>query len=331
MLYRRLEPMYWYCYRVKSAWHQLICTEHSQLFVQNEFSLECGNGCAYEVRNGIPRVIESNYTAAFGFQWNRFQKTQLDSYTHTSISRKRLEQSLSSGLFEKLDLMDCLEVGCGAGRFTEILLELCRHVVSVDLSDAVDANKLNFPISASHQIIQGDVMKLPLRHQNFELVVCLGVIQHTPNPEATIQALANQVKVGGWLVIDHYAKSLAWNFRSARYIRPFLKRLKPEVSFRIIEKIYFISKPLYQVSTNRIYRKLLNMLLPVVYFDQEIPELGKEFRDDWSILDSFDGLTDWYKHRRTKGQIKIAIERAGLKVEMCEYGGNGVIAIAYRV
>jgi SAM-dependent methyltransferase len=237
---------------------------------------------------------------------------------------------MGSELFENLDQKDCLEVGCGAGRFTEILVELCKHVVSVDLSDAVDANKLNCQISASHQIIQGDVMKLPFKLQNFELVLCLGVIQHTPNPEATIQALANQVKVGGWLVIDHYTKSLAWNFRSARYIRPLLKRLKPSVSFRIIENIYFISKPLYQFSTNRIYRKLLNVLLPVVYFDQEIPELRKEFRDDWSILDSYDGLTDWYKHRRTKDQIKVAIERAGLKVKMCEYGGNGVIAIAYR-
>jgi hypothetical protein len=36
------------------------------------------------------------------------------------------------------------------------------------------------------------------------------------------------------------------------------------------------------------YQNILNILLSVVYFDREIPELGKVFRDEWSILDSFD-------------------------------------------
>ena len=87
---------------------------------------------------------------------------------------------------EKLNQKNCLEVGCGAGRFTEILLEICQHVVSVDLSNAVDANKLNFPVSESHQIIQDDVMKLPFKHRTFELMLCLSVIQHTPNPQLVL-------------------------------------------------------------------------------------------------------------------------------------------------
>jgi SAM-dependent methyltransferase len=174
-------------------------------------------------------------------------------------------------------------------------------------------------------------MKLPFADHSFELVLCLGVIQHTPNPEATIIALANQVKPGGWLVIDHYTKSLAWNLRSAKYVRPILKRLPPRVALRIVERIYYISKPLFKVSGNRVYRKILNIVLPVVFFDKEIPELKKEFRDEWSILDSFDGLTDWHKHRRSRSQIREAIERTGMTVEMCEYGGNGVIARAHRI
>ena len=309
---------------------QLICFEHSQVFAKEESLLKCQKGCEYEVRDGIPRIIDSNYAQAFGFQWNRFQKTQLDSYTKTNITRKRLEQSLGVELLEKLGDLNCLEIGCGAGRFTEILLKLCAEVVSVDLSDAVDAHKLNFPISDSHMIIQGDVLNLPFKTEGFGLVLCLGVIQHTPNSESTIIALANQVQPGGWLVIDHYTKSFAWNLRSARYIRQILKRLPPKKAFAIVEKIYYFSKPFYLLSANRIYRKILNVLLPVVFFDKEIPELKQEFRDEWSILDSFDGLTDWYKHRRTKIQIREALEKSGLIVEMCEYGGNGVIARAFK-
>ncbi len=176
--------------------HELLCPDHSQIFVEKDLELKCGKGCVYTIRNGIPRIVKPNYADAFGFQWNLFQKTQLDSFTHTSITRKRLEQSLGQALLGKLDEINCLEVGCGAGRFTEILLENCQHVVSVDLSDAVDVNKSNFPVSEYHQIVQADVMKLPFESQVFDLVLCLGVIQHTPNPERTIGALANQVKVG---------------------------------------------------------------------------------------------------------------------------------------
>ena len=315
---------------MKNSLPQLICFEHSQALAQEGSLLECQNGCQYEVRNGIPRFINSNYAQAFGFQWNRFQKTQLDSYTKTNITRERLEESLGVELLEKVGDLNCLEIGCGAGRFTEILLKLCAQVVSVDLSDAVDANKINFPISGSHTIIQGDVLKLPFKTENFGLVVCLGVIQHTPDPESTIIALSKQVQPGGWLVIDHYTKSFAWNLRSARYIRQILKRLPPKKAFAIVEKIYYFSKPFYLLSANRIYRKILNILLPVVFFDKEIPELKQEFRDEWSILDSFDGLTDWYKHRRTKIQIREALEKSGLIVEMCEYGGSVVIARAHK-
>ena len=114
---------------MKNDLPQLICFEHSQAFTQEGSFLVCRNGCQYEVRNGIPRIIESNYAQAFGFQWNRFQKTQLDSYTETNITRKRLEQSLGVGLLGKLGDINCLEIGCGAGRFTEILLEDRKSVV----------------------------------------------------------------------------------------------------------------------------------------------------------------------------------------------------------
>jgi len=315
---------------MKNSFPQLLCIRHSQLFFSEGNKLICSSGCSHPVRDGIPRIIDSNYAVAFGFQWNRFQKTQLDSYTKTNISRKRLSEALGGELLSQIGTFTYLEIGCGAGRFTEVLLEYGSNVASVDMSDAVDANARNFPITDSHSILQADVLKLPFQVNNFDLVLCLGVIQHTPNPENTIFALAQQVKPGGWLVIDHYTKSFAWNLRSARYIRPVLKRLPPALALRFVERTYFISKPFFLFSRNRVYRKLLNILLPVVFFDKEIPELGSEFKDEWSILDSFDSLTDWYKHRRSSAQIRKALENSGLTVEMCQYGGNGVIARAHR-
>ena len=56
-----------------------------------EGNLNCGL-CRSEfpVINSIPRFVSNqNYCNNFGFQWNLFRKTQLDSYTNTKISENR--------------------------------------------------------------------------------------------------------------------------------------------------------------------------------------------------------------------------------------------------
>ncbi|HEY0787434.1 MAG TPA: methyltransferase domain-containing protein, partial [Thermoanaerobaculia bacterium] len=89
----------------------------------------------------------SSYADAFGAQWRRYSRTQLDSYTGTTISRDRLRRCLGEELWEGLSGRKVLEAGCGAGRFTEVLLERGAILTSVDLSDAVVANAENFPPS----------------------------------------------------------------------------------------------------------------------------------------------------------------------------------------
>jgi 2-polyprenyl-3-methyl-5-hydroxy-6-metoxy-1,4-benzoquinol methylase len=306
-----------------------VCPIHRSPLRPNQIgNFECDNGHGFETLKGITRFVSSHYGNAFGFQWLKFQKTQLDSYTMTTITKDRLDEVLGESLVTDLKDKLVLEVGCGAGRFTERLLQYGTELVSMDLSTAVDANIQNFPITNSHSVIQADLTQIPFEENNFDLVVCLGVIQHTPNPEFTIECLAKQLKPGGYLVLDHYANSFAWKIRSARAFRVILKRLPPRIAFYICQRIYYSSKPFFQLSKNRIYRKFLNMLFPIVYFDMEIPSLPEYLKDEWSILDTFDSLTDWYKHRRSREEILKDLQTCGLEVEMCEYGGNGVIARA---
>jgi hypothetical protein len=69
----------------------------------------------------------------------------------------------------------------------------------------------------------------------------------------------------------------------------------------------------------------------VVFFDNEIPELPNEFKDEWSILDTFDSLTDWYKHRRSVKQISRQLEKLDLINIECFEGGNGIVARARKL
>ena len=185
---------------------QLICPIHKKNLEYNEKEncFICQNNCSFSIINNIPRFVPcNNYADSFGLQWNTYKQTQLDSYTKTTISQDRLKRILG-GSFELLPGKDVLEAGCGAGRFTEILLHNGANVFSVDLSSAVEANYDNCKSYQNYFICQADITNLPFTPETFDLVICIGVIQHTPNPEKTIEALSSYVKPGGVLVIDHY-------------------------------------------------------------------------------------------------------------------------------
>jgi SAM-dependent methyltransferase len=234
-------------------------------------------------------------------------------------------------LWAELDGKQVLECGCGAGRFTEVLLGQRAHVVSIDLSEAVDSNQANFPQNATHRIAQADTLKLPFAGQQFDVVFCLGVIQHTRNPEETIACLYDHVKPGGSLVIDHYTHNLSWYTKSAPILRRVLRRLSPENGMKVTERLVNTFWPLHRM-TRHFYpaHMLLSRISPVLSYDFAYRHLDDQLLREWALLDTHDSLTDWYKHFRTRGQIRRTLERLGLREIWCDYGGNGVEARGRR-
>lgn len=82
------------------------------------------NNETVKVINEIPRFVnDDNYASAFGEQWKLYRLTQLDSYTKSTITYDRMKRCMGIKMFESLRNKLVLEAGCGAGRFTEILLE----------------------------------------------------------------------------------------------------------------------------------------------------------------------------------------------------------------
>src|SRR5574339_753078 len=103
-------------------------------------TLTCG-ACAasYPIVDSVPRFVPpENYSSSFGFQWNRFRRTQLDSVTGQPISRDRFfgQSGWSPAAMDKRWTLD---LGCGAGRFAEVALGTGTRLIAVDYSNAVDA------------------------------------------------------------------------------------------------------------------------------------------------------------------------------------------------
>jgi SAM-dependent methyltransferase len=302
-------------------------------------AVKCPEGCEWVVRGGIPRFVNgSSYASSFGVQWNRYTRTELDSHTGMSYSRNRLERCLGAPL-ESLRGKVVLECGSGAGRFTELLIRHCEALVCIDVSSAVDANFRNCHSIHPYLIMQGDINASPLPQHYFDVVVCLGVIQHTPNPEVTMRNLARHLKPGGHLVIDHYTRdrgSKLGNLISyldyidmVYPIRAVLKRMKPEHAMRATRLLTAFCDPIRKRTSKIVgLDKIVRRLFPTACYYTKFPKLDPKFVYEINELDTMDWLTDYYKFFRSPKQIRTFLESLGLVVESCQLGGNGVEARA---
>ena len=111
-----------------------------------------------------------------------------------------------------------LDAGCGTGVGTEYLVHLNpeAEVVGIDLSAGALAvakercHKSGASRVEFHHLSLFDVEKLP---GEFELINCVGVLHHTPDPIRGIQALAKKLAPGGILHIFVYGELGRWEIQ----------------------------------------------------------------------------------------------------------------------
>jgi SAM-dependent methyltransferase len=311
---------------------RLIDPVEGSPLVREAGALVSTRGQRYPIIDGIPRFVPAeNYADAFGEQWVRFPRTQLDSATGLTLSRDRLKRCLGHALPE-LSGQLVLEAGSGAGRFTELLLKAGVTLDSFDYSGAVAANARNNGGHPKLCLIQADVRQMPFPRDAYDLVVCLGVVQHTPDPEETLRALWSRVRPGGRLVFDHY------RFKIRNYLPPplgtagiayrrYFLGLPREQRFDAVKRVVDRWFPLiWKYRANYAIQLLLSRLNPVVNY---YPHFGLKDRDmyyEWMLLDTHDAMTDVYKHRRTARGIAAFLQSLGAVEISVSNAGNGVEA-----
>ena len=231
---------------------------------------------------------------------------------------------------------DVLEAGCGAGRFTEHLLAAGANVFAVDLSQAVEANYANCSRYSNYYVCQGDILRLPVSPGQFDVVFCIGVVQHTPNPEETVRVLCSHLKPGGGLIMDHYAHAYPIS-KSRRILRSWLLRMSPSFSFVFCKLLVSLTWPMHRVlwklrnhKTANIARQFFLRLSPVVDYQAAYPELGEKMLRTWALLDTHDTLTDVYKHLRSARELSEQLRACGMIRVETVYAGNGVEVRARR-
>ena len=283
------------------------------------------DGRRVSIRNCVARFHEEgDYVATFGEQWTRFQRTQVDKFNGTTLSKDRFYAG-SRWRPEELKGARVLEVGCGAGRFTQILLDAGALVYAVDYSSAVDACFANNGPNSDLCVVQADLYRMPFRPGSFDFVFCYGVLQHTPDPHAAFMSLVPFLQPGGHLAIDVYRRGwMVAPYKSKYLYRPITRHMSPDVLFRVVR--WYIPKwlPVDTIIKRVPYLgSALGMLIPCWNYSH-LP-LTKEQQREWAILDTFDALASQYDSPQTLGNVEEWFRDAGLEEIDVRYGGNGIL------
>jgi ubiquinone/menaquinone biosynthesis C-methylase UbiE len=94
-----------------------------------------------------------------------------------------------------------LDVGCGNGAFTELVVERCApaEVQGIDPSEAQLAFARTRPAARLAQFQQGDAMALPFPADRFDAAVMALVLVFVPDPAKGVGEMARVVRPGGTL------------------------------------------------------------------------------------------------------------------------------------
>lgn len=123
-----------------------------------------------------------------------------------------------------------LDVGCGGGLLSESMAAKGAQVTGIDLSDkALSVARLHLHESG-HKI---DYRKIPAEElageapASFDIVTCLEMLEHVPDPASTVRACARLVKPGGTVyfsTINRNPKAYLLAVIGAEYLLKMLPR-----------------------------------------------------------------------------------------------------------
>lgn len=277
--------------------------------------LRC-RGCGREapVTGGIPRFAGAAAAPYGNFetQWRRWGRVQIDRLSGHTLSEGRLlnETGWERDWFQGRLILDA---GCGAGRFADVAAGLGAEVIAVDISGAVDACRDNLAARGARvHCVQASLFALPLKPAVADGAYCVGVIQHTPDPEGAVASVAAALKPGGRLAVNFYERDLWPKLQPLKYgLRLFTPRLAPETLHRLCRALVAVFFPLSRLLSRIRGLRLLNHVLPICAVHD--PALSREQQVLWTLLDTFDWYGPVHEIRQRHGRIAQVLRDLGMR------------------
>ena len=123
-----------------------------------------------------------------------------------------------------------LDVGCGGGILTESLSKAGATVTGIDLSTkalkVAELHQLESGTSVRYRLISAEDLAKE-ESGSYDVVTCMEMLEHVPNPASVVEACANLCKPGGYLffsTLNRNPKSYLFAIIGAEYILQLLPK-----------------------------------------------------------------------------------------------------------
>lgn len=148
--------------------------------------------------------LDPHTVEGFGDEWSRFTQDRLDPTIRAQIFADYF------GVFP-LDTLPIdsvgADVGCGSGRWAQVIAPRVGHLYLIDASpDALAVAQKNLAAVPNVSFLNASVDALPIGDASLDFAYSLGVLHHVPDTAAAIRAVASKLKRGApFLVYLYYA------------------------------------------------------------------------------------------------------------------------------
>jgi 2-polyprenyl-6-hydroxyphenyl methylase/3-demethylubiquinone-9 3-methyltransferase len=163
----------------------------------------------------------------FGALAHRWWDTGGDMRTLHEINPLRLDWIDRLALLSGKRVVD---VGCGGGVLAESMAARGARVTGIDLSAkplrVAQLHALESGIAVDYREASAESLAAEAP-ASFEVVTCMEMLEHVPDPASTVQACSTLAKPGGWLffsTINRNAKAFAFAIVGAEYLLRLLPR-----------------------------------------------------------------------------------------------------------
>ena len=127
--------------------------------------------------------------------------------------------------------LEVLDVGCGGGILADSMARKGANVLGIDLSTkALRVAQLHAMEAQTNGVSYREVSAEALaieKAEQFDVVMCMEMLEHVPDPASVVRACAALVKPGGWVffsTLNRNPKSFLFAILGAEYLLNLLPR-----------------------------------------------------------------------------------------------------------
>jgi carbamoyltransferase len=190
-----------------------------ELRVEQDHLVCAKSGQTFPVTDGIPQMFWPHDKITSSTDVTEtvkafYEETPFPNYDDHDSVRSLIEKS-RRGLYARVVdesipyNSDVLEVGCGTGQLTNFLGISCRRVIGTDM--CLNSLRLAEKFRREHglnrvRFVQMNLFKPCFKPEQFDVVLCNGVLHHTADPHGGFESILKLVRPGGHIVIGLYNK-----------------------------------------------------------------------------------------------------------------------------